>query len=144
MPTRKSSSKEETIDIWGTEEGETRGNGWSWNSVAVTTLTASMKDFVQKIDTLIGELPQSTQDFQLDAIELQLSVSSTGKVGLLGMGMEGQQAGGIRLILKKRRNRTDLIVIPKVVILKSFRCHTTQKVWGVMTAVKELSFGKQM
>jgi hypothetical protein len=72
-----------------------------WNSVNTEILTNNFKEFAENAKSLIAELPQFHQDFQVDTIELNLSVTTSGEVGLSGTGFGGEQTGGIKLILKR-------------------------------------------
>ena len=94
------------ISILGIDEGEEELGDvsdfiLSLSEVNVEILKKNFKEFAENASNLIEELPQFHEDFQVDTVELSLSITASGKIGLWGSGIGGGQAGGIKLILKR-------------------------------------------
>ena len=71
-------------------------------TISTVELQQRLKSFLDQIGDVLQQLPQGLGDFELDAICISVEVSATGKVSLLGSGIETVGKGGLTFTLKRR------------------------------------------
>jgi hypothetical protein len=99
--------EENSIEIFGYNDKHRGaiGNFLSVSPVKLEDLKNSIGSFLNKMQTIMDELPKFTKEYQLDTIEIQANLSASGKVSLLGTGGEIGGSGGIKFVLKKKQKK---------------------------------------
>ena len=89
----------------GRKDTGTRGVRDLYQKVAVhkDQLAANLKDFMTDMQGVFGEVTETAGSFEVDEIELQLSVNAKGGIELIGKVETGVKAG-ILLRMKRRKD----------------------------------------
>ncbi len=91
----------ENIDILGFDDGH-RGGVFAPKPVNMDELRDNVKNFLEKFQRIVDDLPEQNEGYQLDTIEIHAVIGLSGKVSLLGFGSEISGSGGIKFVLKKK------------------------------------------
>jgi hypothetical protein len=71
----------------------TRGGGAK--EIPVEALAENVKDFIGKMSAILSATPESVGGFKLKEFEVSAEVSASGKLGLLGSGVEASATGAL-------------------------------------------------
>ncbi|MBV9881749.1 MAG: hypothetical protein JO276_01925 [Sphingomonadaceae bacterium] len=70
--------------------------------VPANDLAANLSEFLGTMGSIVDRLPTALGAFELKEMEIALEVSATGRVSLLGSGIDLSGKSGLTLTLKKR------------------------------------------
>jgi hypothetical protein len=93
-------SAPQTIDVLVPED--TRGWFSTSEPVSVETLGDNMQKFVAGLDTALNRVPSALVSYDLDKVEVSVSVSAEGSVSLLGTGGKAGMEGGLKLTFSRK------------------------------------------
>jgi len=65
-------------------------------------LAARLKEFLDRMDNVVKEIPENVGTYKIDAVTLSVEVSAKGTVSLVGTGVELGGKGGLTFTLKRR------------------------------------------
>lgn len=94
-----------TIEILGKENGEFTSKGSTvsrllYNRLPISTLQTNLSDFVARLATSLENVQSGISNYTLDEIEVNIEVSATGSISLVGC-IEAGTTGGITLRFKR-------------------------------------------
>ncbi len=91
----------ETIDILVPED--TRGWFTTSQPVSVTTLGDNLRKFVSGLDAAFKDVPSALASYDLDEVEVSVTVSAEGSISLLGSGGKAGVEGGLKLTFSRKK-----------------------------------------
>jgi hypothetical protein len=68
----------------------------------VDTLARNVKDFLRKVEKILAAAPTTTAGFTLTEFEVAAEVSASGRLGLLGTGIDASGKGGLKFKFQKK------------------------------------------
>jgi len=72
-------------------------------SVAVEVVQENLNQFLGTLDKLMKGTRKEIGDFKVDRLEIFVEIDTTGKIGFLGTGIQAGVAGGIKIVLNRKR-----------------------------------------
>ena len=91
-------------DSW--EEGTTlrfeAGPGEWWNRLQVSKLTAGITELAAELCDMMAPLEDVFGGYAVDQVEINLTISADGSIGILGTGGRIGTTGGIKLVLQRQ------------------------------------------
>ncbi|HLY06537.1 MAG TPA: hypothetical protein VKR31_12390 [Rhizomicrobium sp.] len=75
------------------------------NEVPVDSLTGNLRDFLDKMDSVLASIPPVIGEFGVDTMTIDIEISAEGSVSLLGTGGKVSGKGGISLTLTRNPSR---------------------------------------
>lgn len=94
-----------TIEVLGKEHSEfiSKGSAGShllYSKLPISTLQANLSDFITRLGTSLEHIQSNMLNYTLDEIEINIEVSATGSISLVGS-IEAGTTGGITLKFKR-------------------------------------------
>lgn len=86
------------------EPEETRGEeaeGKLLMHLKVEDLSYKVKQFLEKIGSMLESTPEKVGDFRFEEFEVHADVTATGKIALFGTGAEAGGSGGLRFVFRR-------------------------------------------
>jgi hypothetical protein len=71
--------------------------------VSVDVLSQNMANFIGGLSEVLSSGDQAAGSFDIDAVEVQCQISSSGKIGLAGTGVDIQGGSTLKIVFKKRK-----------------------------------------
>lgn len=96
------------IYLWGTDDNDDDAKGFtdliiSHFSVDTEVLKRNFSEFMCKIDACFADLDSAVKNFEMDEIDLNLSVSGSGEISLIGS-VKTEVQGGITVKMKRKKD----------------------------------------
>jgi hypothetical protein len=76
----------------------TRGKA---KELPIETLAKNVREFLAKMNKILADTPESAGSFKLKEFEVSAEVSASGKLGLLGSGVETSVSGGLKFTFQR-------------------------------------------
>jgi hypothetical protein len=97
-----SDQSESTEQIWVTTVDDSASRRDMFRAkIEVETLTENMTKFINQIDRILSETPDTVQKFQLIEFAVEAQISGKGQLVLLGAGGEVGGSGGLKFVFRK-------------------------------------------
>ena len=89
----------ETLLVYTGRAGvTTRGSA---KEFPIETLADNVRDFLTKVNKILSAAPESSGSFKLKEFEVSAEVSASGKLGLLGSGVEASATGALKFTFQR-------------------------------------------
>lgn len=72
--------------------------------MAPERLAVEVKDFLGKLEGILGGLPQKVGEFALEELELSAEITAEGEVAFLGTGAKLGGTGGLKFTFKRKQS----------------------------------------
>jgi len=73
----------------------------------VGDVKASMKRFLEQVQSILAEGVDVGGDFRMDTVEVHAGITGEGRIGIAGVGMAAGGASGIKLVFTRREEVDD-------------------------------------
>lgn len=70
-------------------------------SLDISTVSSAVKDFLDKIGSVLNETPSFVGEFHLQEFEVSAEITTEGKVSLLGTGFGTSANGGLKFVFRR-------------------------------------------
>ena len=73
--------------------------------VSIESLTRNTKVFLSQINHILSEdEPDENSRYEMEKVEISASITSSGKLAILGNGIELSGQGGVKFVLKRKKS----------------------------------------
>ena len=69
--------------------------------ISVENLSQGVKEFSQSLSMIFGQMETSFQGLEMKRVEVNATITASGKVSILAGGVEGGFQGGIKFVFEK-------------------------------------------
>lgn len=104
-PESIATSQNDSITVIVRNDSSRRGDGanfYSAKNVKIQDLSANVNIFLGQMKNVIDAVPVEANGFTFDEIEVSVEISATGKLNILGTGVEGSAGGGFKFIFRRK------------------------------------------
>lgn len=92
----------DVVVVFGAPDIQKRGGQAVWNAVDQEVLGANLQALVGSLCESFAKLEAEVGSYSVEEIQVSVGVSASGKVGILGTGVEAEGSASLSVTFKKK------------------------------------------